>query len=471
MLFNSLPFLAFLPLTFLVYWFAFKGDRKAQNVWILIASYFFYGWWDYRFLTLIFISSIVDYSLGNRIHKSTDNQKRKLLLWLSIAVNLGILITFKYFNFFIESFSFLLQQIGLEPHPYSLQIILPVGVSFYTFQTLSYTIDIYRKRLEPTRDIIAFFSFVSFFPQLVAGPIERAKHLLPQFLNKRKFEYSVAISGAKLMIYGMFKKVVIADQLAPIVDQVYSSPEAFTPLIHLFVTFLFALQIYCDFSGYSDIAIGTARLFGFDLMTNFHFPYFSNSFNQFWQRWHISLSTWFRDYVYIPLGGNRGSQMRTTSNTMITFLVSGLWHGANITFVVWGGLHGLYLIIERKTKDLIKMPKLLSGLVVFLFVTIAWMFFRAETLIDAMVILKGIPNLSLGGIALQFRGLGIQTSELYSYAFLFGVFMTSEVYHSLKTDIKVNNKWLSWLYYQGLILLLAFYGFQNEAQNFIYFQF
>ncbi len=325
MLFNSLEFLVFLPSVFLLYWFIFNKGLFSQNLFILFSSYLFYGWWDYRFLSLIIFSTIVDFFVGKKIHLSKDIKERKLYLTLSLFINLGILGFFKYFNFFIDSFIDLVAITGYSlENQWTLKIILPVGISFYTFQTMSYSLDIFRKEMKPVNDFIAFASFVSFFPQLVAGPIERAKALLPQMMKKRKFEYLQAFFGLRLIIWGMFKKVVVADSLARYVDIFYANPNDYTGLPSIVAMIFFTFQIYCDFSGYSDIAIGTARLFGIKLNRNFNIPYISTSFTEFWKRWHISLSSWFRDYVYISLGGNRVGQLLNYRNLIITFMVSGL---------------------------------------------------------------------------------------------------------------------------------------------------
>ena len=305
MLFNSFEFLVFLPIVFVLYWFVVHRSLKLQNALVLVASYVFYGWWDWRFLSLIAISTVVDYVVGLKIHAASQPIRAKRWLWVSVVFNIGLLGFFKYYNFFVESWVQAFSELGYEISPYTLQIILPVGISFYTFQTMSYSLDIYKKQLEPTRDFIGFAAFVSFFPQLVAGPIERASHLLPQLLNARKFDYQRAVEGMRLILWGLFKKVVIADSLAPMVNDIFANYTIYSGGVLILGAVFFAFQIYGDFSGYSDIAIGVARLFGFDLMTNFKFPYFSRNIGEFWRRWHISLSTWFRDYVYIPLGALR----------------------------------------------------------------------------------------------------------------------------------------------------------------------
>ena len=342
MAFNSLIFAVFLLIAFVLYWSLPSKTTVIRNAFLLIASYIFYGWWDWRFLGLIALNSTVDYAIGLSLHQTQSSIKRKLLLGASLSINLGILGLFKYYDFFIISAIDILQTIGLQANVHTLAIILPVGISFYTFQTLSYTIDIYRDKIVPTKNCIAYFAFVSFFPQLVAGPIERASHLLPQFLERKKFNLDQAKDGLRQILWGLFKKTVIADNLAPYVDKIFSNYEVYSGPMLLLGTVYFSIQIYCDFSGYSDMAIGTARLFGFDLKRNFAYPYFSRDIGEFWRRWHISLSTWFRDYVYIPLGGNRTkTAFRHYVNLILTFTISGFWHGANWTFVIWGFLNGL----------------------------------------------------------------------------------------------------------------------------------
>lgn len=397
MLFNSIEFLLFLPIVFVLYWFVFNKNLKHQNLLILVSSYVFYGWWDYRFLSLIFLSTIVDYLIGLNITDKSSKKIQKILLWCSILFNLGVLGFFKYYNFFIDSWINLFSSIGYNiKSVWTLNIILPVGISFYTFQTMSYTIDIYRKQLKPTKDFISFASFVSFFPQLVAGPIERATNLLPQILNKREFKYDQGVQGLRLILWGMFKKVVIADSLAPMVNDIFENYQDFGGGTLWLGAIYFSFQIYCDFSGYSDIAIGTSKLFGFELMSNFKFPYFSRNIGEFWRKWHISLSTWFRDYLYIPLGGSKEGKWKSLRNIFIIFLVSGFWHGANWTFVVWGLFHAVLFIpsfvlkTNRKyvssiiaEKSILPSPKeAVQALTTFILVTIGWVFFRSETIDD-----------------------------------------------------------------------------------------
>lgn len=398
MLFNSIEFLLFLPIVFVLYWFVFNKNFKQQNLLILVSSYFFYGWWDYRFLSLIILSTIVDYVIGLKISSQSSRNNQKKLLLCSVLFNLGILGFFKYYNFFIESWIDLFSSIGYKiNNEWTLNIILPVGISFYTFQTMSYTIDIYKRKLNPTKNFISFATFVSFFPQLVAGPIERATNLLPQILNKREFKYRQGVQGLKLIFWGLFKKVVVADTLAPIVNNIFENYQNYGGETLWLGAIYFSFQIYCDFSGYSDIAIGTSKLLGFELMSNFKFPYFSRNIGEFWRRWHISLSTWFRDFLYIPLGGSKNGKWTSLKNIFIIFLISGFWHGANWTFIIWGLFHSILFIpsfifqTNRKyvgsviaenslipsTKEFIQVGT------TFLLVTIGWVFFRSETLWDS----------------------------------------------------------------------------------------
>ena len=419
MLFNSLEFFLFLPIIFFAYWFLFQRTLKRQNIFLLISSYVFYGWWDWRFLSLIFLSTIVDYFIGLAIYESTKNRKRKLLLWGSIIFNLGLLGFFKYHNFFIESWVDVLASIGYEQKSmWTLQVILPVGISFYTFQTMSYSLDIYYKRMKPTKDFISFASFVSFFPQLVAGPIERASNLLPQILKPRKFKYKQGIEGLKLILWGMFKKVVIADSLSGFVNGIFDSYQDMNGGTLLLGLIYFAFQIYCDFSGYSDIAIGTAKLFGIELMSNFKFPYFSRDIGEFWRRWHISLSSWFRDYLYIPLGGSKNGKWKSIRNIFIIFVVSGFWHGANWTFIAWGFIHSLLylpLFLFGKNRENMStvvaenrwfpsIKEIFQMGITFASTLFAWIFFRSESVkdsfqyLDIMISNFAMPSANRGGV-------------------------------------------------------------------------
>lgn len=383
MQFDSLTYAVFLWLNFVIYW---ALPRRWQNAQLLLASYVFYGWWDWRFLGLIVISSAVDYSMGLAIHDSQEPGRRRVYLGISLAANLGLLGLFKYYDFFVSSLKSLFAEMGMTVGLDSLGLILPVGISFYTFQTMSYTLDIYREKMEPTRDFVAFLAFVAFFPQLVAGPIERAKSLLPQFLDDRTFDGERANEGLRYILYGLFLKLVVANNLAQAVDTVYANETA-NGWMYWLATYQFAFQIYGDFAGYSYVAIGSARLFGITLSKNFAYPYISASITEFWTRWHISLSTWFRDYVYIPLGGNRVSKRRNYANLMTTFLVSGLWHGANWTFVVWGFLHGLLASVHKAMGGR-EGKGWIGRVITFHLVCLAWVYFRAPNLASANHIVK-----------------------------------------------------------------------------------
>ena len=426
MLFNSIEFLFFLPIVFLLYWFVFRSYRW-QNLLIVLASYVFYGWWDWRFLLLIALTSFCSFLSGVGLERYEGNRSRqKLVSAANIILNLSILGVFKYYNFFVESFSFLFSTMGLQLDWVTLNIVLPVGISFYTFQALSYTIDVYQHKLRATHDVVAFFAYISFFPQLVAGPIERATHLLPQFQSKRSFEYDKAVDGCRQMLWGFFKKMVIADNCGSIVTQIWGSYGHQPGFILFCGAILFTIQIYCDFSGYSDIAIGCARLFGFDLMKNFDYPHLARSIPEFWRRWHISLTTWFRDYVYFPLGGSRCSQGRAVRNVLLVWAVSGLWHGANWTFVCWGLYHGILLAIynvlgiNTKYQHIVAYGKWLPSVkevlqvtFTFLLVAIGLVIFRAETLTGAVGYLSGMCSASLFDMAASMEFLQGQMLQLY----------------------------------------------------------
>ena len=406
MTFTSLTFLLFFPFVFLLYWL--KPQQKWQNSILVLASYFFYGWWDYRFCLLMLLSSLVDYFIGIAVHATDDRRIQRRYLILSLISNLGLLGYFKYYNFFSDSFVSLLNQFGWSVHPVIAEVILPVGISFYTFQTLSYTIDIYRGKLEPTRNLIDYLAFVSFFPQLVAGPIERATNLLPQFTVRREFSKSEASEGGRQILWGFFKKLVIADRMAVGVDAVYDNLADASGVSLLLATIFFAFQIYCDFSAYSDIAIGTAKMFRINLMRNFAYPYFSQSVTEFWRRWHISLSTWFRDYVFIPLGGSRCWAPRVCFNLMVTFVLSGLWHGADWKFIVWGAINGAALVVEKVLmvqrprsdvpggeNDIPAVSVFVRMGYTFVIICVGWIFFRAASVSSAWLILYKIASLPL----------------------------------------------------------------------------
>ena len=482
MLFNSLDFAVFLPIVFILYWFVVAKSLKLQNFLIVFASYVFYGWWDWRFLSLILFSTLVDFSVGKALKKTENINKRKILLWVSIIVNLGFLAFFKYYNFFLDNFITAFSFFGQKIQGNSLNIILPVGISFYTFQTLSYTIDVYRKKLEPTNDFVAFSAFVSFFPQLVAGPIERATHLLPQFYKKRNFNYKSAADGLRQILWGLFKKIVIADNCAEYANMIFNNSSDYSGSTLVLGALFFTFQIYGDFSGYSDIAIGTSRLFGFDLMRNFNFPYFSRDIAEFWRRWHISLSTWFRDYLYIPLGGSRGTLFTKIRNVFIIFIVSGFWHGANWTFIFWGALNALYFIPlmisknNRNNIDIIAKGRYFPGRKEFLLMCLtfsmtvfAWIFFRAENISHAFQIVGTIFSSSFFTIP-YFPNI----AEITPIVILVCLFLIVEwcgregQYAIAEMGLKWNRAIRYLIYY---IIILAIFWFSGKEQQFIYFQF
>jgi len=484
MLFNSFEYLIFLPAVVVLYYLI---PPRYRWVLLLVASYYFYMSWKAEYIVLIAGSSLLDYYLSRGIAASTDKNKRKLFLILSLLVNLGVLFTFKYVNFFGETVNTLIETWGMKAFIPYYDLILPVGISFYTFQTLSYTIDVYKGKTPPAGHLGKFMVFVAFFPQLVAGPIERSGHLLPQFDKKVSFNPTGFVHGLRQILWGLFKKIVIADRLAIIVNTVYADNQTDNGFLWLLATLLFAFQIYCDFSGYSDIAIGSARLLGIKLMDNFKMPYFSRSIREFWSRWHISLSTWFRDYVYIPLGGNRKGHLRTYFNLMVVFTVSGLWHGANWTFIIWGGWHGLLLIIERffresplRAAQVIKsiFSGRLSGPVVFLAVLLGWVFFRANDLTQAGFALSRIVDLT------SWHGLLPALQEMISHADItMNKFMLSMVFLLIFVSLErysrglpypkifnVSSKPLRWAYYYATIFFIIFFGNTTNVE-FIYFQF
>ena len=463
---------------------------------LLVASYYFYMCWKAEYLLLILVSTSIDYFAAIQMSKQTVQSKRKLYLILSLFVNLGLLFGFKYFNFFNDSLRTIFDQFNVFYDVPSFKVLLPVGISFYTFQTLSYTIDVYRKKREPEKHLGIFALYVAFFPQLVAGPIERSTRLLPQLVQKYNFDYDRVSDGLKLMLWGFFKKVVIADRVAVIVNQVYNNPSEAAGLPLLIGTYLFAFQIYCDFSGYSDIAIGVAQVFGINLMQNFRRPYFAKSIRDFWQRWHISLSTWFRDYLYLSLGGNRTTRWRWYYNIMIVFLISGLWHGANWTFVIWGGLHGSYYLFSYWTRNirprltqlfmLDKIPyvhKILRVLFIFHIVLFGWIFFRANTLSDALFIITHLFT-GVGGVFNRIWELGI-TPGIFNYGFelplsemfigmcaiiILGIHHLIQREQSARAWFKTKPIWIRWIIYYGLVIWILVFGYL-EPSEFIYFQF
>lgn len=481
MLFNSLDFAIFLPIVFIFYWFVTNNNLKLQNFLIVVASYIFYGWWDWRFLSLIFFSSLLDYFVGLGLSTQENQSKRKNLLRISILVNLGLLGFFKYYNFFIDNFANSFSFFGIAINTNTLNIILPVGISFYTFQTLSYSIDVYRRKLEPTKDLIAFLAFVSFFPQLVAGPIERATNLLPQFYKKRHFDYAKAVDGLRQVLWGLFKKVVIADNCAEQANLIFNNSADHSGSTLVLGALFFSFQIYGDFSGYSDIAIGTSRLFGFDLMKNFAFPYFSRDVAEFWRRWHISLSTWFRDYLYFPLGGSQGGTWLKVRNTFIIFLVSGFWHGANWTFVAWGFLNAIYFLpllltnSNRNNLDIVAKGRLLPNLKEFIAMTFtfgltvfAWIFFRAESMTHAINYIDGILSRSLLSIP-NLNLVGTKITIILTIIFVLTEWQGRENEYAIQ---KLGLGWkrpLRYALYYAIIFALFWFG--GKEQQFIYFQF
>ena len=480
MLFNSIEFAVFLPIVFFLYWFVFNRNLKLHNFFVVVVSYVFYGWWDWRFLFLIAFTSFCSWYSGLLIERYKDeHRKAKTISILNIVLNLLILGVFKYYDYFVTSFANLF--LGGKTDGLLLKIILPVGISFYTFQALSYSIDVYRGKMEPTKDIIQFFAFVSFFPQLVAGPIERATNLLPQFAKPRRFDYDDAVDGMRQMLWGLFKKMVVADNCAFYVNQVFSDYSSYSGSTLLLAAVFFTFQIYCDFSGYSDIAIGVAKLFGIRLMRNFNVPYFSRDIAEFWRRWHISLTTWFRDYVYIPLGGSRVSSAKVIRNTFVIFLLSGLWHGANWTFIVWGAYHALLflpLILTGKNRkytnqvaegrSLPSLKEMCQMSITFMLVVIGWILFRADSIEQAWGYLLGIFNKSLftaPWLHLRSYYLPVLLSIL---VLLIVEWVQRGKEHAF--DLRgIKSHVLKYFIY--LLVVIALFWLGGQAETFIYFQF
>lgn len=480
MLFNSFEFFLFLPIVFLLYWFDCK-NRKSQNILVVIASYIFYGWWDWRFLILIILTSITSFASGIGMEYYEKNRKKqRLISGINIIFNLLILSIFKYYNFFVDNIDLLCQKIGLHLDWVTLNIILPVGISFYTFQALSYSIDVYRRSIKPTHDIIEFFAYISFFPQLVAGPIERATNLLPQFQKRRTFDYALAVDGCRQMLWGFAKKLIIADNCATIVNDNWHLYPTLSTVSLLLLAVLFTFQIYCDFSGYSDIAIGCGKIFGIRLMRNFNYPYFSRSIPDFWRRWHISLTTWFRDYIYFPLGGSRCSKALTIRNIFIVWGVSGLWHGANWTYVCWGLYHAallaIYILLGINTKykygvaykrtfpSFVEMAQML---LTFFLAVIGWIIFRAENMEQAVDYLTCMVTNKF----VDFSVMPGKTFLIYCLIFILIEWVQREKLHALQLPkiMPFNLRWVRWgLYYATIILLVILTG---SNQTFIYFQF
>lgn len=479
MLFNSFEFAIFLPIVFLLYWFVANKNLKLQNVLLLVSSYYFYACWDWRFLFLLVFSTVLDYYTGLKMEQSQTNSAKKFWFWLSITINLGFLGVFKYYNFFAESFAKGVSGLGLEVNPVLLQVILPVGISFYTFHGLSYVIDIYKERIKAERNYIDYAVFVSFFPLLVAGPIERATHLLPQIKAKRTFRYDQAIDGMRQILWGLFKKIVIADQCAQYANLIFNNSGDYSGSTLVLGALFFTFQIYGDFSGYSDIALGTARLFGIELLRNFAFPYFSRDIAEFWRRWHISLSTWFRDYLYIPLGGSKGGTWMKVRNTFIIFLVSGFWHGANWTFIIWGLLNALYIMpsiifntnrtnlnIVAEGKNFPTIRELISIIITFALTVFAWIFFRANDVTHALTYISDIFSNTLFAMP-KIRPVSCIATII--------VFMCIEWYgregqYAIQFFSRLQNAFVRYVLY--FIIAVSIFLLGNFSQNeFIYFQF
>ena len=496
MLFNSLEFLIFLPIVFLLYWFVFRA-RRWQNLLVVVASYVFYGWWDWRFLLLIALTSACSFASGLLIERYAGRRRaQRAVSAANIVLNLGILGVFKYYNFFVENLDRLFSLFGWHVDWVTLNVILPVGISFYTFQALSYTIDVYRGQIRATHDAVEFFAFISFFPQLVAGPIERATNLLPQFQRPRTFDYAQAVDGCRQMLWGFFKKMVVADNCAAAVNQIWAGYEDETGLVLLLGAVLFTFQIYGDFSGYSDIAIGCARLFGIRLMRNFDVPYFSRSIPEFWRRWHISLTTWFRDYIYFPLGGSRCDKWRVIRNVYIVWAVSGLWHGAAWTFVCWGLYHATLLAvynlcgINTKYRNVVAHGRRLPNLkeagqmaLTFFLTVIGWIIFRAETMGEAVSYIAGVFDGSLFDVSESFRQLrslsryyrvqdsGLIECSLAIIALSVGEWLQREKQHAMQIPNYGLLKYriVRWGIYWGILWII--YRYAGYNQTFIYFQF
>ncbi|QDO92623.1 MBOAT family protein [Formosa sediminum] len=472
MLFNSFEFLIFFPIVFVAYWLLSNSLQK-QNILLLICSYVFYAWWDWHFLSLIIISSFIDFIAGLQIYKSHTSQLRKMWLLVSLIANLGMLSVFKYYNFFVTSFTDLVQVFGWKPNDLTLNIILPVGISFYTFQTLSYTIDIYRKELQPTKNIVSFFTYIAFFPQLVAGPIERASNLLPQIEQPRKFRKTWFNEGVIQILVGLFRKIVIADTIGAYVDLVYGDIELYNSMSIILATFLYAFQIYYDFSGYSDIAIGTAKLLGFKFHQNFNIPYFSKSLTEFWRKWHMSLSYWLRDYLYISLGGNRKGIVITYRNLLITMLLGGLWHGSSWNFIIWGAIHGVVLSIEKllKSKGFWGNLKGLSFLgypITFIVVLLSWVFFRSQDLHSASLAIKKIFQFSLelpyvGDVNVMATSIFVLAIGIAFDLYLFNKKIDLEVLGAKFVPVKIAVI--------ATVIITLINLFYSSSSNFIYFQF
>ena len=479
MLFNSIDFVLFFPIVFFLYWFVVNQNLKHQNIFIIIASYFFYGWWDWRFLVLLLTSTFINYEIGILLNKNSA-VTRKTLLFLTVVFNIGLLVVFKYLNFFIDSFSSSFSFIGLNFSKSSLHIVLPVGISFFTFTALGYVIEVYRKNIEPSKDYITFSAFISFFPLILAGPIERANTLLPQFSKKRFFDYSKGTDGLRQILWGLFKKAVIADNCAEIANTVFSNYHNYSGSVLFLGALFYTIQIYADFSGYSEIAIGVAKLLGFEVMRNFNFPYLSLNISDFWRRWHISLSSWLRDYLFTPLS----IQFRNLGTTglvialFITFLLCGLWHGANYTFIVWGGLHGLalgYDVITTKTRKRIRkrvntyIYNSISWFLAFIFIVFTWIFFRSTDLVQASSYISKIFSPSLFSIPYFLNITGVPRTTILVIFFLTIEWFGRKHQYAIANLDFIKKKYLRWAIYYIIIFLILWLRFID--QKFIYFQF
>jgi D-alanyl-lipoteichoic acid acyltransferase DltB (MBOAT superfamily) len=481
MLFNSLDFALFFPVVFVLYWFLTNKDLKLQNAMLLVVSYFFYACWNWHFLFLLMFSTLLDYYTGLKMQDTNDRDAKKFWFWLSISVNLGFLGVFKYYNFFIESFTQAVAGLGFSIHPETINVLLPVGISFYTFHGLSYVIDIYKDRIKAERNFVEYAVFVSFFPLLVAGPIERATHLLPQIKKHRNFDYTKAMDGLRQILWGLFKKVVIADNCATFANEIFNHSSDYSGSMLFIGALFFTFQIYGDFSGYSDIALGTARLLGIELLRNFAFPYFSRDIAEFWRRWHISLSSWFKDYLYIPLGGSKGGIVTKVRNTFIIFIVSGFWHGANWTFIIWGALNAIYflpLLLTNKNRNNLEtlaqgnlfpsVKELIQMLITFLLTLLAWIFFRANNVEHAInYILDLFSNFS------SYLDLAVYLK--YRTIFLFIAFFMAIEWLGREQQFAIAKfgfgwkKPLRWIFY--LILAITILLYSGKGEEFIYFQF
>lgn len=466
MIFNTIEFLIYLVVVFFLYWTIFNKSNSKQNILLLFAGYFFYGWWSWKFLFLFIATSAGDFYWARLISGTEDPKKRKFFLSLSILVNLSVLGFFKYYNFFVSEFCGLF---GMTSENLAINIVLPIGISFYTFQAMAYVIDVYRRKTEAEKNILTYLTFSSFFPQLLSGPIERSSHLLSQFKTKRVFNYDFARSGLELMLLGFLKKVVLADNFAAIADKGFSFPNDYHGIDLIIAVLCFTFQIYFDFSGYTDIARGVAKLFGVQLIKNFNNPYFSQNISDFWNRWHISLSSWFKDYLYIPIGGNKKNKFRTQLNLLITFSVSGLWHGANVTFVVWGLYHGMLSVISHLFK--IKLPKFIGIIVTFLLVMFGWIFFRAANMNEAFKVIHGIVEFKLQTFSIL-NSIPVNKILFLVFTLVLVLFIERsketkpEFIHSI-----FSSRILKYSVYYAVLFIIIAVGVFDNTPNFIYFQF